>query len=198
MAELFFTADWFLSEHNAEEMITLHNESVGPADTVWVLGGVQSRYVPAALEYVRKMNGRKYLIASSDDACWAGHGLSAKELAPVVALYREEAGFTQVVTGTAFAVHPNHRVPIRLPLGGGRGAVDAWPTARSLESSIPEGGTDWRPCARAHGETQPWLIHGGLGDVISLQHREISVSADLWAGEPVHVDDLLALMDGDK
>lgn len=86
---LFFTADWHLGETRfeilqrpfsktqemSEEMIRLHNQLVGPEDTVYVVGDVAVD--PEFLPLVEQFNGVKRLIRGNHD-----RKFSDKDLAP--------------------------------------------------------------------------------------------------------------------
>jgi calcineurin-like phosphoesterase family protein len=217
--DLFFTSDWHFGharicelagrpfesvEEMNEEIIRRHNDWVSPGDTVWVLGDAAMGHIGDSLALCKRMNGTKFLISGNHDRTWAGYPQSAGRTADDwVRRYKEEGGFSFVVSGDAFARHPRNRVPIRIPVGFGAGSVDLWHFPRTGDSQSEDRFTEawrprpWRPKEGQRMADQPWLLHGHTHSQqnANVKARQIHVGVDAWNFEPVHSSRVIELME---
>lgn len=144
-------------------MIERWNAVVAPTDDVWVLGDFS--LTPKVLWPVRRLNGRKTLVAGNHDACWQRHRRYRK----AVDLYRE-AGFAGVVASGIVNVH---RLPggivvrmAHLPYHGDSQAEDRY--------------ADWRPA----DDGLP-LLCGHVHDKWKTREKMINVGVDVRDFTPV-------------
>jgi calcineurin-like phosphoesterase family protein len=206
VSEVFFAADWHLGrevssrpfgsvEEMNEEIIRRHNEWVAPGDLVWVAGNAAANL--AALELCQRLNGKLHLICGPSDRAWAGYPQGDPQSVDWQKRYREIGGFDGVITGRAFLSNPKFRAPIRVGLGFGAPFVDVWPFPRVGDTpNAADLTAAWRP--RRVLKPSTWLLHGtrtdSLGQVDS-KAKQISVAADEWNFEPVHVSRVIELID---
>lgn len=83
---------WSSTEHMDEALIGAWNETVAPADEVWVLGDYAMGDRARGLRHLSRLNGTKYLVAGNHDRCLPGVNSNAHRY---VAEY-VEAGFSAV------------------------------------------------------------------------------------------------------
>lgn len=65
------------TEEHDRALMRTWNDTVGPGDTVWVLGDVALG--KGSLRWVGLLNGTKHLIAGNHDTCWPGHREAHKQ-----------------------------------------------------------------------------------------------------------------------
>lgn len=210
----FFTADTMFGDDYAaterqfksademdEHMIGAWNAVVGTADTVWILGNFHSASLIPRPELLRALHGSKYLVAGELDAVFAPNALDAGRLRTRVKFFREQLGFTGVVTGSAIARKTGR--PLVLPLRPRRDM----PPETVIVSHFPYDLTEhekgkqdrfgtWRP-KRPRGEGAPWLLHGHNADWVVNEHQ-VNVGADAWGFEPVGADMIVALIEDNE
>lgn len=182
----FFTADLHLGHARIIEfcnrpfenthrmnqaLISNWNEVVSDNDEVWVLGDLAMGSIKHSLELVRKLNGRKHLVAGNHDRCWSGGGEKALKWYPKYAdvgfkLILEEAHINVPGLGMVMMSH--------FPYAG-----DSHPQDRYRE---------FRPTD--NGE---WLLHGHVHEKWKRKGRQINVGVDVWDFRPVSVEQILAL-----
>lgn len=195
----FFTADTMFGDDYAaterqfksademdEHMIGAWNAVVGTADTVWILGNFHSASLIPRPELLRALHGSKYLVAGELDAVFAPNALDAGRLRTRVKFFREQLGFTGVVTGSAIARKTGR--PLVLPLRARQDNLPLLVIVSSFPYDAAEPGdrfTRWRP-TRPESGPAPWLLHG-KAEWRYTRDRQFNVSADSWGLEPVDV-----------
>ena len=184
---IWFTADLHLGHRNIigysdrpfadvaamdEELVRRWNDTVGPTDTVWVLGDVALGRIEDSLSLVGLLAGHKMLVAGNHDRCWTGHGRRGE---PWLERY-VEAGFEAVHQGeVALEVGGVPVIACHFPYRG-----DSRDTDRYVEH---------RPADRGQ-----WLLHGHVHDRWRQWGRMINVGVDAWDFRPVAEDELAALI----
>lgn len=141
------------------------NQAVGTDDTVWVVGDFALGKIAETLPLAATLHGRKVLVAGNHDRCWSGHGKRAEGWTQRYL----DAGFDEVVQGSAHVVLGEHRVLLPLPVPRrqpgtrpirGRApdrqgrVAPARPRQRSM---VPERSHDQRRCRRQR-------LHTRVGD----------------------------------
>ena len=183
----WFTADLHLGHRNIigycgrpfadvgamdEELVGRWNDTVGPADTVWVLGDVALGRIEESLSLVGRLGGRKLLVAGNHDRCWAGHG-------------RRSKGWTERYLAAGFeAVHQGE---IALDVGGV--VVVACHFPYRGDSHDHDRYVEHRPADRGQ-----WLLHGHVHDRWRQSDRMINVGVDAWDYRPVSEATLATLI----
>ena len=139
------------------------NQVVGTDDTVWVVGDFALGKIAETLPLAGALNGRKVLVAGNHDHCWSGHG---KRAGGWTQRYLD-AGFDEVVQGSAHVVLGEHRVLLcHFPYRGDSQEQDRFVDARPVDK----------------GE---WLLHGHVHDRWSQHGRMINVGVDANDFTPV-------------
>lgn len=181
----WFTADWHFGHANIirycrrpfpdvdsmdSGLVDAFNDRVAKTDFVWVLGDVA---VPVSrLWLVGQMHGEKHLIPGNHDAVWRG---SRRWSEARVQTYLD-AGFARVVDKPDPIVIGEQRVELsHLPHEGDSGERERFGRWRPFD------GGAWLLCGHAHHK---WRQH----------RRQINVGVDAWAGQPVNVDQVAALI----
>ncbi|MEJ7584087.1 MAG: metallophosphoesterase family protein [Acidimicrobiales bacterium] len=175
---LWFTADLHLGHTNIigycdrpfadteamnRALIERWNETVDPADDVWVLGDFALGRISDTLPLAAALHGRKRLLAGNHDRCWAGHGPKA---ATWVDRYLA-AGFAEI-----------HQGQIELELAGQ--AVTACHFPYRGDSLVKDRYVERRPTDQGR-----WLLHGHVHERWIQQDRMINVGVDAWDHRPV-------------
>lgn len=172
--------------HMNEEMIARHNELVAPDDDVWFLGDVALGRLVESLPLVRRMNGRKMLVAGNHDRCWSGH----RKVRPHDVAVYFDAGFLALFLTPGDVDPPPREVVLGVP---------GWPDPVSF-SHLPHSGDShgedryirhrpvrhddlWRVCGHVH---EKWTVHD----------RQVNVGVDRWDFRPVHSSQLVSIMNG--
>lgn len=159
------------------------NETVGPDDTVWVLGDFDMHGKEANLALVAQLNGTKLLVSGNHDACWAGMRDGWKQRERYLA-----AGFAAVLDFAVTKLPPlepqaqSTRVLLsHFPYEGDSGEAD-----RHLQFRLPDAGIP--------------LLHGHVHDSFREQSTPrgtwgINVGVDHWDYRPVSAETLAAHLD---
>ena len=194
--------DFTSAEEMAEVMIDNHNAKVKSTDVVWMLGDVAVGQIRDTLPLLKRLKGRKYLVAGEQDRCFAGAQPDKGLRARWVSAYREQGGFIGVVTGAGRLAAPKSPTPLLLPRVGGelagvRVQLSHFPYARGKNDPADRFAAvrpkPWRP---KPGEPYPWLLHGHVGDEWCIDGDMINVSADAWGLDPVDDEVIHALIEG--
>jgi calcineurin-like phosphoesterase family protein len=218
----WFTADLHLGHRNIidycnrpfatveqmnETIVARWNERVAPEDTAWLLGDVAMGRLDKTLPLLARLNGRKYLVAGNHDRPFHGYkpdGTPRPDYDKAgtarrwAARYRDEAGFTAVVTGEAVR-RTGHAV--RVPLLGGPPfghpvvLVSHFPYTGESREGVADRYAEYRPKPPKRGP-RPWLVCGHVHDAwaIDAAQRQINVGVDVWDFAPVAADELAALI----
>jgi calcineurin-like phosphoesterase family protein len=149
------------------------NESVKPADTVWVLGDVALGRIDETLELVGELNGRKVLLAGNHDRCWSGHG---DKSAPWIERYLD-AGFDEVRHG-------------EVNITVGRRTMRASHFPYRGDSHDHDRYVDHRPV-----DSGAWLLHGHVHERWRQRGRMVNVGVDAWDYRPVSEAQVDALIE---
>jgi calcineurin-like phosphoesterase family protein len=169
-------------EEMNQGLVDRWNAVVSDQDEVWVLGDVAMGKVEENLEYIRYLNGTKFLVPGNHDKCWSGH----KKNTQGKGVY-QEVGFTVLdedihTTLGGFSVEICH-FPFTQLSGGNADAVDS--------QGVPydEKFAKFRPVSQGQ-----WLVCGHIHERWRQRGREINVGVDAWGGVPVREDVLIDLM----
>ncbi len=156
-----------------ERLVDRWNERIGDGDAVLVLGDVALGPISTSLGLVRRLAGRKVLVAGNHDRCWSGNGKKA-------AAWHErylDAGFADVRQGTIDVEVAGHQVRAgHFPYEGDSHDEDRF--------------THHRP-----EDDGSWLLHGHVHDRWRQRGRMINVGVDAWDYRPVHEDEVAALIE---
>ena len=155
-----------------ERLVDRWNERVADDDTVLVLGDVALGPISSSLGHVRRLAGRKVLVAGNHDRCWSGNGGKARAWHGRYL----DAGFAEVHQGTIDVEVAGHRVRAgHFPYEGDSHDEDRFGSHR------PE--DDGR-----------WLLHGHVHDRWRQRGRMVNVGVDAWDHRPVAEDEVAALV----
>lgn len=176
LIELDRTRFGSIREHD-DFLVDRWNSVVAPGDVVYHLGDVAWR-MPALDEHVRRLNGRKVLIAGNHDLCWTNRSTArnVRRARRMVGRY-VAAGFDEVISsGRMVAVMAGHPVMLsHLPADGDHAGMDRYADRRPAADGLPV------VCGHVHGE---WRTFG----------RQVNVGVDVWGFAPVHVDDVVDVL----
>ena len=146
-----------------EVLIDRWNETVSDIDTVWVLGDVALGPIKESLALVRRLRGRKVLVAGNHDRCWAGGGPMST---PWVDVYRD-AGFEEVLQGwVSVQLGERRALACHLPYEGDSHDDDRFTAQRPIDK----------------GEL---LLHGHVHDRWRIKANQVNVGVDVWDYRPV-------------
>ena len=153
-------------------LIERWNETVDPADDVWVLGDFALGRISETLPLAGTLHGRKLLLAGNHDRCWSGHGERGLTW---IDRYLE-AGFAEV-----------HQGQIEIVVAGVDVLGCHFPYRG--DSMVNDRFVEQRPA-----DTGRWLLHGHVHERWQQQDRMINVGTDAWGYRPVGEDDLGQLL----
>lgn len=162
-------------DHMNAALIANWNATVGPNDTVWILGDVAMGKIADTLPLVQRLNGHKRLVTGNHDRCWHGNGRKA---AAWLDRYHE-AGFELIVPQASIQAFPG--VPLLLshfPYSG--------------DSHDEDRHTEHRPA-----DDGGWLAHGHVHDTWTVNGRQINVGVDVWDYRPVPMAWIQDIIGGD-
>ena len=148
------------------------NDTVRPNDEVWHLGDVAMGLLEITLQQVRRLHGRKYLVAGNHDRCWSH--LSPQRRAGWDTFYTD-IGFTLLPEQTTLLVSGRQVNVSHFPYRGDSGDNDRHANARPDD--------DGR-----------WLLHGHVHTRWQQRDQMINVGVDVWDYRPVHLTALEALI----
>jgi calcineurin-like phosphoesterase family protein len=152
-------------------LIERWNDTVAPADEVWVLGDFALGRIEATLPLARQLQGRKFLLCGNHDRCWSGHGSRARDW---VSRY-QEVGFVVHQDQRELDVAGTQVVGCHFPYEG-----DSHDRDRYVEA---------RPVDRGQ-----WLVHGHVHERWRQRGRMINVGVDAWDYRPVSAETLAQLI----
>jgi len=146
-----------------EVLIDRWNETVSDFDEVWVLGDVALGPIEESLALVRRLRGRKVLVAGNHDRCWAGGGPKSTRWIDV---YRD-AGFEEVLQGWVSVQLGEHTaLACHLPYEGDSHDDDRFTAQRPIDE----------------GEL---LLHGHVHERWRIKANQVNVGVDVWDYRPV-------------
>jgi calcineurin-like phosphoesterase family protein len=191
VAEVFLTSDQHFGHRNVirycdrpfadldemhEAMVSRWNETVSPADRVYVLGdfALGRRWLS---EILPRLVGEKHLIVGNHDECHPAIAKTPTKIANRTQTYLD-AGFASVQLELHLAAGPDPR-GIRLhhmPYRGDHGEVQRY--------------AQWRPV-----DDGMWLFHGHVHEKWKQRERQINVGVDQWDFRPVALEELLRIVE---
>lgn len=155
-------------------IIARWNDTVGPDDTVWLLGDVVVGHIADTLPLVAQLNGTILLVPGNHDRCWPGNG--PKSL-PWIERYLA-AGIEDVYRSGAW-----------IDLAGQTVAMSHFP----YEDIARHEGANTRFLPYDDGH---WLLHGHIHDEWKVNGRQINVGQDVWDYTPVSEQQIAAIIGG--
>lgn len=162
-----------------EGLVQRWNAVVSPGDRVTVLGDFSLS--TKSLHWVRKLNGRKVLVAGNHDRCWEPRLKSEAALNRMLETYHE-AGFETVI--------PRGILRGQSLFGRGRLlTVDAAHLPYAGDSHDED-----RYAARRPADRGRWLLCGHVHENWRVFGRQINVGVDVWGYAPVHESVLCELI----
>jgi calcineurin-like phosphoesterase family protein len=189
-------------EEMTEVLIERHNACVRKGDTVWLLGDIAMGSIKESLPLWSRFNGRKILVSGNHDKTFAGTQTDPRLRARWVAAYKEQGGFSHVVTGSGRLSAPRSPTPLLLPrVGGTYGPtvqVSHFPYAGESEEDRADRFAASRPKPWKPGpkEEPVWLLHGHVHERWALNGAQINVGVDVWDFRPVEDEVIRALIEG--
>jgi len=172
--------------HMNEILVANWNSSVGPEDSAWILGDIALGPIMESLEYIRRLNGTKYMVWGNHDRCFPGSkksaGLTPEEWRDVYL----DAGFVSVgKRESMLLLMPRTMVNLsHFPYTGDHFDKDRWEEHRLND----------------YGTT---LLHGHTHSKkkISRSKRgtlQINVGVDAWDFRPVSEAEILAIIEAES
>lgn len=159
-------------------LVDTWNDTVRPADEVWVLGDFALGRLRETLLLLGRLHGHKHLLPGNHDTCWPGHRKAAREQRRYL-----DAGFESILND-----------PTTLHLAGRTVTLSHFPYAGAGDH---EGRSErygpWRPV-----DEGGWLVHGHIHERWRVRGRQINVGVDAWAGRPVPVETVEAYVTADQ
>lgn len=173
-------------EMNAE-LVRRHNAIVKPDDTVYMLGDLSMNFNRAA-EFVPQLNGRKHLIAGNHDEAHPANRKNRKDPDGWLRKYLGLGFETVEVFGTLAVGRIDQDNPEATKVF--ELALCHMPYLKQEQDMYDLRYQEWRP-----KDTGLWLLHGHVHDKWKVRGRCINVGVDVWAYAPVHLNEVLSLID---
>jgi calcineurin-like phosphoesterase family protein len=167
-------------EEMNEALVENYNSVVKPADTVYILGDHALGTVKESLEYTRRLNGNKILIAGNHDKCWKGH----KKYEKFIPDY-EDVGLTVLQGPLPFNLFGKSVQVCHFPQQVDWRHVDK--DAKDLAYK-PDRFADYRP-ARSP------VIHGHVHQMWKARGTDLNVGVDVWDFKPVPAETVKDYLD---
>lgn len=187
----FFTSDmhfnhtkiiqWRERDGDVEEMnndiIDIWNDTVGPRDTVAILGDVLMGPRLEGLPLLSRLNGNLILLPGNHDHCWRGNRRRITEARNWPELYGQYADIIDdgyyTIPGLPETVYMSH-----FPFWGDHVEEDRY--------------MQYRPPF----DPGTWLIHGHVHSLWRTNGNMINVGLDAW-GRPLHTTEVTDLMEAE-
>jgi calcineurin-like phosphoesterase family protein len=163
---------WETVDEMNEALIENWNATVGPTDIVWVLGDAVMGKIADTLPLISRLNGRKALVYGNHDRMF-----EPKKRTEWTQKYKE-VGFLEICK-EAYIHVPGQEQKVALshfPYSG-----DSHDEDRFSEHRLTDNGM--------------WLLHGHVHDAWRRNGRQINVGIDVWDYKPVHIDQIVELME---
>jgi calcineurin-like phosphoesterase family protein len=156
-------------EEMNEELVRRHNVLVKPEDVVIDVGdfSLDTRVVQP---FLKRLNGRRILIAGNHDSCHPCH----RRFEKWNRIYREW-GFIEVL------------LAMELKIGDQIVRIEHFPY--SGDHTETERYTEFRP-----KDDGRWLLHGHIHEIRLKEGRQINVGVDQWAYAPVSFEEIADLI----
>lgn len=159
-------------EEHDEYLIKQWNMAVSPRDHVWHLGDVGMGSEEDTLAIVRRLNGRKHLIAGNHDPVWPGHRSSHEHqrrwLEPGLFESVQLAARRRIGTGESFMI-------AHLPYEGDHYGQDRYNQFRLRDEGL-------------------WVVHGHVHGTWRVRGRQLNVGVDVWDWRPVSINEIVDIM----
>lgn len=154
-----------------EALVELWNRQVVEEDVVYLLGDVAMGKLPENLEYVRRLNGIKFLVPGNHDRV---HPMTFKgvEKAAMWDKAYKDVGLLDIGIG-----------PHEVAFGGVRCIVSHFPS--SGDHSTDERYPQWRP-----PQTDQPLVHGHIHSMWRTRGNQFNVGIDAWNGQFITPEDI--------
>ena len=160
-----------IDEHD-QYLIDQWNAVVSPLDQVWHLGDVGLGDEDEVLNIIRRLNGRKHLIAGNHDPVWPGHRQAHRHQRKWLEVFESVQAFARRRVG-------NHDVMLsHLPYQGDHVEQERY--------------TQFR--LRDQGD---WLICGHVHDLWDIKDRQINVGVDVREWKPILLDEIVKIIRDD-
>lgn len=161
-----------------EALVELWNRQVGEEDVVYLLGDVAMGKLPENLEYVRRLNGIKFLVPGNHDRVHPLHFKNEDKAAMWAKAYKD-VGLIDIGIG-----------PHEMTFGGVHCIVSHFPATgdHSTDERYPQ----WRPPA-----TDLPLVHGHIHSMWRTNGNQFNVGIDAWNGKFMVPQDIAAYFRGD-
>lgn len=164
-------------------LIDMWNDTVRPADEVWILGDLAMLPMDESLAAVAKLNGRKVLVPGNHDFCWQGQTdqfkFESRWFKHVIRwqmTYRHVGDIAEIVDDPA-----PHRI------NGEYVQISHFPY--TADHTDPIRYPEHRPT-----DVGGWLLHGHIHEMWQQHDKQINVGVDAWGLRPVHVDEIANLI----
>ena len=161
-------------------IVELWNETVGPHDSVVILGDLCMGKLDDSLSLAGQLNGYKVLLPGNHDRCHPNFS-GKKGQVYWVERYRNEAGITDLLDLTTRITIGHHKSVL----------VSHFPYEGDHEGQ-EDRYVDLRP-----KDTGEVLVHGHVHDAWRQRGRMFNVGLDAWGGRLLPEEELEALIDGD-
>lgn len=160
-----------------EGIVSNWNELVDPNwDEVYVLGDLALGKLDDSLAIATRLNGRKFLVPGNHDRCWSGHKkVSSRDIDRYT-----EAGFTILHSQVRHFMGAELQAVLlcHFPYAGDSQELDRYVDHRPKDEGL-------------------WLLHGHTHwatRTTSDHPRQIHVGMDAWHYRPVHLDQILEII----
>jgi len=162
-----------------DDLIERWNATIGPGDTVYVLGDVALGPIQESLQLVGRLAGRKLLVPGNHDRCWSGDKRNAKRHEYWIEAYLA-AGFEEILEDV---------VEVQI----GKWSCLACHFPYSGDHTEQERFSEFRPV-----DDGRWLLHGHVHEKWRVRERMVNVGVDAWGGLPVseaHLSELIGVLE---
>ncbi len=186
---IFFTSDHHFSHQNIikycnrpfnsieemnEEMIKRWNETVKEEDIVWYLGDFSLSIKPVE-NYLKRLNGTKYLVVGNHDQCHPCHGKRSERLKETYL----KAGFSLILKEGAYG-------PLLDSSMKDYFLMSHMPYKDEYDSRYPQ----YRPI-----NDGKWLLHGHVHNRWHIKDKMINVGVDVNDFRPVSLDKIKEIIE---
>ena len=167
------------------EMIVANwNSAVSPEDSSWILGDIALGPIMESLEYVRRLNGTKYMVWGNHDRCFPGSkksmGLTPEEWRDVYL----DAGFVSVGSKASLVLPKTVVNMSHFPYTGDHSDKDRWE-----ENRLNDYGTT---LLHGHTHSKKKISRSKRGTL------QINVGVDASDFRPVSEAEILAIIEAES
>ncbi len=163
-------------EQMNEMLIKYWNDTVGPEDTVYVLGDFSLAHRPVET-ILPRLNGIKHLIAGNHDHCHPLHYKKKEEKGERMRKLYLDSGFKTIKLEDTIEIAGQlvkmHHMPYR------------------HDHTKDERYANWRP-----KDEGGWLLHGHVHELWLKKDKQINVGVDVWDFRPVPITEIEKIIKG--